>query len=247
MTSTSLERPLRILWVSFRRREKSEIDAAWRQNRLNVLEMLVKMTRLLLPFTNGVDMDALEYGVLLAKNHRATLVPLALLAMPEKRRSKGIRLEQVQQAKDFLEAVRYKAERHAVSIERFEVVTTDVVQSIAVLTHQADCNGIVLVVRGQDGVLLQADEIERLMEQLACTYYLIHLAARRKAGIFLLFEELSSRLFNRWEPERRGFLASGNVQEQQADRICDVSIHSADSGLERTITSSTRSRKAPLS
>jgi hypothetical protein len=224
----------------------SEIDPAWWRDRLNVLEMLMKTTRLLLPFTHGVDMEALEYGVLLAKNHRATLVPLALLAIPEKRRSKGVRLEQVQQAKDFLEAVRYKAERHAVAIERFEVVTTDVVQSIAVLTYQADCTGMVLVMRGQAGVLLQADEIERLMEQVACTYYLIHLPARRKAGIFLLFEELSSRLFKRGKQERRRVLAAGNEQEQQADQIRDVSIHAAVAGLDGTITSSTRSRKAPL-
>jgi hypothetical protein len=223
-----------------------EMDAASRQDRLNLLEMLMKTTRLLLPFTHGVDMDALEYGVLLARNHHATLVPLALLAVPEKRRSKGVRLEQVQQAKDFLEAVRHKAERHVVSVERFEVVTGDVVQSIAVLTQQVDCNGIILVVRGQDGVLLQADEIERLMEQVACTYYLIHLPARRKARIFHLLEDLSNRLFGRQKREGRRFLAPWAAQEQ-AEQIRERPIYSTVADLEKTTTVSVRPQKGPLS
>src|SRR2546427_1029655 len=108
-------------------------------------------TRLLLPFTYGIEMDVLEYAVLLAKQCQATLVPLALLAVPAGRWSKGVRLEQVQQAKDFLEAVRHKAERHAVPLERFEVVTSDVVQSISVLMQQLACDGMVLAERGQDG------------------------------------------------------------------------------------------------
>jgi hypothetical protein len=203
----------------------------------------MKTTRLLLPFTHGVDMEALDYSVLLAKDQQATLVPVALLAVPEKRRAKGVRLERIQEAKDFLEAVRYKAQRQRVPIERFEVMTSDVVESIAGLVHETACDGIVLSVRGQEGVLLDVDEIERLMEQVDCTFYLIHLPVQRKTGISQLLENLSEWLFGQREQARRPLPESWMPQEQ-AEQIREVPTRPAVVGLERTTKSSARTRKS---
>lgn len=124
----------------------------------------MKTTRLLLPFTHGIDMDVLEYAVLLAKSRDAILVPLALIHVPEGRRSGGARLEHVQQSKDFLEATKHKAARHAVPLERFEIFTNDVVESIHSHAQELQCEDILLFVRDGDGILLSTHEVKRMME-----------------------------------------------------------------------------------
>jgi hypothetical protein len=204
--------------------------------------MLMKTTRLLLPFTHGVDMEALDYGVLLAKSHHAILVPLALLIVPERRWSKGVRLEQVQEAKDFLEAVRYKAQRQMVPIERFEMVTYDVVQSIGDLVRQMACDGVVLTVRGQDGILLDTDEVEQLMEQLLCTFYLIHLPPRKEIDLFQPLQRLSSWLLGQRKRTDRQLLVPWTPQAQ-AERILEVPAHSLAADLAKPTLSSARTRE----
>jgi universal stress protein family protein len=136
---------------------------------------MMKRINLLLPFTHGVDMRAIEQALLLAKGRQATLVPLALIHVPEERRAKGARLEHVQQSKDFLEAVKHKAARYAVPIERFEVFTGDVVQSINTIASDLECEGILLFVGRKDGILLQASEIKHLMETTTCRLYILRL------------------------------------------------------------------------
>jgi hypothetical protein len=188
--------------------------------------------RLLLPFTYGIEMDVLEYAVLLAKQRRATLVPLALLTAPAGRRSKGVRLEQVQQAKDFLEAVRHKAERHTVPLERFEVVTSDVVQSIAVLVRQLSCDGVVLAVRGQDGALLHVEEIEQLMASGLGTLYIIRLPPRGNNSILLLLNHLIRRLFGGRERLDRPSLTPQALQKQ-AKQAREGIVYPAVTDLEK--------------
>jgi hypothetical protein len=154
-------------------------------------------TRLLLPFTQGVEMEALDSAVLLAKACQATLVALALILVPAKRRRPEPRLEHVMQAKDFLEAVRWKAARHGVPIERCEVFTEDVVRSIDVLTKSLECRGMVLFVREGRGVLLSIDEIACVVEQVDCTGYIVHLEAQIRPLLYSLlkrFSWFSSRL-----------------------------------------------------
>ena len=90
----------------------------------------MQTTRFLLPFVHGVDTFAIEQAILLAKSHQAVLVPLVLIDVPEERRKKGVRLEYLQQSKDFLETVKKKADWYAVRIEKLEVFTSDVVRSI---------------------------------------------------------------------------------------------------------------------
>lgn len=154
--------------------------------------------RLLLPFTHGVDIRAIEYAIRLAKNLDATLVPLALIHVPEGRRAKGARLEYIQQSKDFLEAVKHKAARYNVAVERFEVFTPDVVQSINVVAIQKECGGMLLFVGGKHGVLLQAAEIKRLMETAACKLYVMRLQSNdSKSFARALRQRLSTWLAGR--------------------------------------------------
>src|SRR5258708_18834775 len=114
----------------------------------------MKTPRWLLPFTHGVDMRAIEYAVRLAESAGATLVPVSLISAPPK----GARLEHIQQSKDFLEAVQHKAERFQVPVERYEVFTGDVIQSLTTLVHERRCEGIVLVTGGEHTPLLRGGE-----------------------------------------------------------------------------------------
>ncbi len=149
----------------------------------------MKTTRLLLPFTHGVDMEALEFAVLLAKDRQATLVPLALVSVPNTRWSRGARLEHIQQAKDFLEAAQCKAAKHDVSMERFEVFTSDAMQSTHTLVQQLECDSIVLFARGSNSILLSTNETRRLMEKVTCMFYIVRLPVKRHGGLFQLLRE----------------------------------------------------------
>ena len=135
----------------------------------------MKKGYLLLSFTHGVDMCVIEQAILLAKARRATLTPLALIHVPGERHAKGARLEHIQQSKDFLETVKHKAARHSVPLEKLEVFTSDVVQSINLVASEMECDGILLFVGLKDGILLQASEIKRLMETTNCRLYIMRL------------------------------------------------------------------------
>jgi len=132
----------------------------------------MKTTRLLLPFTHGVDVCAIDSALRLAKGCEAILVPLALIYVPGDGKSKGARLEHIQQSKDFLEAVKHKAARYNVPLERLEVFTSDVAQSVRAIASEMECEGILLFVGGKHGVLLSASEIKHLMEHFTCKLYI---------------------------------------------------------------------------
>src|SRR5260370_31653538 len=134
--------------------------------------------RWLLPFTYGVDMRALDAVVGLAGNARATLVPVSVISAPHEGRSRGARLEHIQQAKDFLEALQLKAARLEVLVERYEVFTGDVLRSIAVLVHELHCDSIVLVATGNRDVLLYASELKRLLLEPPPSLVLVRRPAR---------------------------------------------------------------------
>lgn len=135
--------------------------------------------RLLLPFTHGVDIQALDFAVSFARNCHATLIPLVLIPIPRQRPTGGIRLEMFQQAQDFLEAVSFKATRYDVAIEWVEVVTQNVVEQIALVLFSQKCDGLLLFMRETKGVLLQEHEIKALVEQGGPPCYLIHLPLAR--------------------------------------------------------------------
>jgi nucleotide-binding universal stress UspA family protein len=135
----------------------------------------MKEHRWLLPFTHGVDMQAIDSAVRLAESSGGTLVAASLVSVAQKPRSRGARLEHIQQSKDFLEAVKWKAARYEVPTERYEVFTADVMQSIAVLMRDQHCDSIVLVTRGGEDVLLQAHEVKHLLEASPASLVLIRL------------------------------------------------------------------------
>ena len=161
----------------------------------------MKTTRILLPFTRGMDMDVLEHAVQFAYHDRATLVPLALLHLPEQHRSKGPRLEAVQQAKDFLEAVRYKAERVHVAVEQCETVTPDTIQSIHAFSQAMACDGILLFLQGNTPALLSSETMQNLLEQANCRLYLVRLQSQKKSrSVPALLRRYADRLFQRPGP-----------------------------------------------
>ena len=151
----------------------------------------MEMSRWLLPFTYGVDMRAIDYVVRLAESAGATLIPVSLISTPPNR---GARLEYIQQSKDFLEAVRFKAEKLGVPVERFEVFTGDVLGSITVLVHELHCDGIVLVSNGQQTRLMQDDEVKRLLTEPPTALVLTRLPLRPMSTPS---RHLSSNFFSR--------------------------------------------------
>jgi hypothetical protein len=151
-----------------------------------------------------------------AKNHRA----------------RGARLEHIQQSKDFLEATKYKAMRYGVPIERFEVFTSDVVQSIIVRAQQMACNGIILFIRGEEGLLLRADEIEHLIEMGAHRLYLIRLPSKPRKKVFqMLLEHLSTWWPGRGRRKERALpLQPASQEEAQPEEV--LSSHSDSPDLQ---------------
>jgi hypothetical protein len=164
---------------------------------------MMKITRLLLPFVHGVDKFAIEQAILLAKSHQATLVPLVLIYVPEERRTKGARLEHVQQSMDFLGTVKQKSDWYAVPVECLEVFTCHVVQSINLVASEMECEGILLFEGQKGGILLQAIEIKRLIEMPACKLYVTRLPTIEHVSFAqALRQRFSHRLHGR--SERKG-------------------------------------------
>jgi hypothetical protein len=83
-------------------------------------------------------------------------------------RGKGVRQKHIQQYKDFLEAVQQKAFWHHVPLERFEMFRGDRVQRLFVLVDQLGCEGILLVLRGWNGSVLDTGMMEQCMAMRFC-------------------------------------------------------------------------------
>jgi hypothetical protein len=139
-------------------------------------------------------MRAIEYAVSLAESASATLVPVSLIATP----SIGARLEHIQQSKDFLEAVQHKAARHGVPLERYEVFTQNVLQSIRTLVTEIRCDGIILVTGGEHSHLMQDIEVKQLLVEPPAPLVLIRLPTHTSS---VPQPHLGARLFSwlrRW-------------------------------------------------
>jgi hypothetical protein len=175
----------------------------------------VKQRRVLLPFTHGVNMNAIEQAVRFAKHEHAILVALSLL--PEHELSRRLRWEHIQQSKDFLEAVRHKAARHDVPVEPFEVHTEHPVQTINEFAHEHHVSGALVFVHEGKGVLLSSNQINHLLERATPRLFIVTLPPR--AGKKLLDKvikqpvQLATRLL------RGGATSSGqDVVEAQDSR-----------------------------
>jgi hypothetical protein len=181
---------------------------------------MLKTTRFLLPFVHGVDKFAIEQAILLAKSHQAILVPLVLIHVPEELRKKGVRLEYLQQSKDFLETVKQKADWYAVQIERLEVFTSDVVQSINLIANEMECEGILLIVSQKGGILLQLQEIKRLMEMPVRKLYVLRLPTKERVNFV---QEMRQR-FSQWLHRRSTIQGRQSPEQEYVDEEVELSI-----------------------
>jgi len=166
----------------------------------------MKSTRFLLPFTQGIDLGALEYAVQFARSCQAKLIPLALIPLSEQQWAKGPRLEAIEQANDFLEAVKYKAERAEVVVEPCEMGTRDVVRSLNMFAQEMMCEGMLLFLRGGTTVLLPPEVVKRLLEQATCRMYLVRLQPKDRPGPVQTLLKWCSNCICRWRGHREGAL-----------------------------------------
>jgi len=134
--------------------------------------------RWLLPFAWGMDMQAIDAAVRLADGSGATLVAVSLISRSEKPGNRGVRLEHIQQSKDFLEAINWKATRFNVSLERHEVFTVDVMQSITTLVHELHCDALVLVSQAERETLLRSHQLKRILEDPPASLLVLRLSSR---------------------------------------------------------------------
>ncbi len=132
----------------------------------------------LLPFTYALDMRALDAVVGLAQSQGARLLAVSLIVVPHRPNFPGARLEHIQQSKDFLEALRCKAARRYVELERCEIFSGDVVRSLTLLAHDQQCDGIILVSRGDKESLLHDYELKRLLDCPPTSLVLVRLPAQ---------------------------------------------------------------------
>ncbi len=142
--------------------------------------------RLLLPFTQGVHADALEYAVLMAQSRNAVLVPLSIIQVSNECGAKGARLEYIQQSQDFLAAVESNALKHGVEIEAKEakeVYALDAVACIRESIHSLHCDGVLLLVENGKGVLLHTSEVKRVITSVTSQVHLIHIQPQHAESV----------------------------------------------------------------
>jgi hypothetical protein len=133
------------------------------------------MRHLLLPFTHGIDGPAITYALSLAHHRQATLVLLSLLCPHGRSGKQAVRLEDIQQAADFLVFTQQKAARMGISLQHVELHTLHPFQSIRAFAREMDCEGILLFVRRGKGVLLTTHEVKQLLENPQYPLYLANL------------------------------------------------------------------------
>ena len=143
----------------------------------------MKSARLLLPFVHGMNIEALEQAILLAKDSKATLVPASIIRLTKNQQGSGPRLEDVEQSQDFLEAIHYRVQKNNLPIEQVEVVTSDIAQCIDTLVRKLECDGIMFFMRGKDALLLDSDDMRRVMQTAPGRFYLFHLEPRSHVSL----------------------------------------------------------------
>jgi hypothetical protein len=140
--------------------------------------LLMSTTRFLLPFTGWLDAQALDYAIELAQCEGAILILLSLIVVRLECKGGKIRLEQIQQSKDFLVFATHKACRAGVPVEAHEAYTHDAVRGLTLQAEEQMCDAILLFVRDKQGVLLQSDEVKRTLEWQGIARCVIYIPAR---------------------------------------------------------------------
>lgn len=181
----------------------------------------MKTQRWLLPFTYAVDLQAIDAAVHLAEHSGATLIALSLITPWQKRqgqhreqyRAPRVRLEQIQESKDFLEAVRWKAMRQQVGVECYEVFTEDVVGSIATQVQDLGCQSIILTRHGMEDALLSPHELKQVLVQPPASLLFLTLpAAQRRSPQDIPFFSSLHRIFRQQRKRQQERVATPDFQ-----------------------------------
>jgi hypothetical protein len=171
--------------------------------------------RWLLPFTHAVDLSAIDAAVRLAEHSGTTLIAISLIApRPGQRRAPCARLEHLQESRDFLEAVRWKALRLQVSVECHEIFTEDIPGSIATQVQELDCQSVILTHHGAGDALLSShDLMHMLMNPPAPLLFLTLPLAKRRPLQDRFMLTLLSRIFgqqSRGQQDRAIYVVAQN-------------------------------------
>jgi hypothetical protein len=144
--------------------------------------------------------QALDAALALAQKGNATLVALSLIPVPAGKRSRGVRLEYIQQSQDFLETVKYRAARWGVLVERQEVYTGNVLESLETLPHELGCDGMILLSRGEQALFLNNNEMQHMLSLVPVPLVLIYLPGQsEQGGISHMAARFSSWLLSLWK------------------------------------------------
>ncbi len=130
--------------------------------------------RLLLPFTQHVDICAVDNALMLAQQRGATLVACSLIHQA----MQGVQPDPRQPSREFLEVVQQQATYRKVPVARLELSTHNTVESIHVFAQELECEGIVHFLREGTGVLLDTSEVKQVLEEESFPLYLMRLPAK---------------------------------------------------------------------
>ncbi len=166
----------------------------------------MKEARWLLPFTYGLDTRAIDSALRQAKHRGVTIVAVSLCTAASQEQTS---LERNTQARVFLKVVQRAAEKYQVSVERYQVFTSDVVRSISMLTSDLQCTGLVVVIGEKQGVLLSTQELRRLLlHEQASSLVLIRLPVQKeKASTF----NLAAKIFSWFHRGQKPLVATASV------------------------------------
>ena len=154
--------------------------------------------RLLLPFTQGEDVSAIDAALMLAQQLDATLVAFSLIRSSGTQAMRGAQPEYRQPSGDFLEVVQQQSVQVGVPVARIELTTHNAGQSIQVFAQELECAGIVLFLREGTGILLDTSEVRQILEEASVMLYLMRLPAQESASS-------PPKWRSRWFQRRRGY------------------------------------------
>lgn len=162
---------------------------------------------MLLPFVHGIDGAALSSALAFAQKADVTLLLVSLIRLSKESSRRGIRAEAVAQTYDFFEVMRHRAARAGVAIRCTQLSTQQIARSIRALAQEMGCVGILLFVRDGTGVLLETEDIKRLLEQESQPIYLFRLPSRKNqlSHIYAALVHWLRHLLKRFIPVVRAF------------------------------------------
>jgi hypothetical protein len=172
----------------------------------------------LLPFTTGMDLPTIATVLRLAKIRGATLIAVSFIATLDGR---GVRLERIQQSKDFLEAIHYKALRLSVPVECHEMFTSTPLASIATQVQDLECDSIVLASEGDQVFFLHTQEMRHLMLKPPAPLVVLRFPLQANSGRLRLATRLLSWVqqlgrFLQNEPREARLSASPNQEKERS-------------------------------